>query len=144
MADSAVSPHPQGKHRYTSVVQGVALANDFVRSRQSMSDFARQRGVTFSMVKYWSVRARQLAASSSPDLVQVAELTPSGAIEAVVPRSVLPAPVPAIMPPAPPSLPSAPPVIEVRLPNGVRIGIGAGFSPQMLAEVIACVGGRTC
>lgn len=144
MADSTVLPHPQGKHRYTSVVEGVALANDFARSRQSMSNFARQRGVSFSMVKYWSARARHLAASSAPDLVQVAELTPSGAIVPVVPRSALPAPVTPKDAPVPPSLPSAPPMIEVRLPNGVRIGVGAGFSPQALAEVIACVGGRPC
>lgn len=143
MAGSAVPSHPQGKHRYTSVVEGVALANDFARSRQSMSDFARQRGVSFSMVKYWSARARQLAASSAPELVQVAELTTSGAIVPVLPRASLPAPVSPMAAPAPPTL-ASPPMIEVRLPNGVRIGVGAGFSPQALAEVIACVGGRPC
>ncbi|MBA3587090.1 MAG: hypothetical protein H0W41_05565 [Chloroflexi bacterium] len=140
MADSAVPPHPQGKHRYTSVVEGFALANDFARSRQSMSDFARQRGVSFSMVKYWSARARQLAASSAPDLVQVAELTTSGAIVPVVPRAAPPVPAPAMSAAAP----ATPPMIEVRLPNGVRTGVGAGFSPQALAEVIACVGGGSC
>jgi len=54
------------QHGYTSVVDGFALANDFVRSRQSMSEFARQRGVSFSMVRYWSIRARQLSSASEP------------------------------------------------------------------------------
>jgi len=52
------------------MVDGIALANDFVRSRQSMSEFARQRGVSFSMVRYWSIRARQLSSASEPGLVR--------------------------------------------------------------------------
>ena len=65
MNASPVPRHLAGKHRYTSVVDGVALANDFAGSRQSMSEFARQRGVSFSMVRYWSIRARQLSSPGS-------------------------------------------------------------------------------
>ena len=142
--------HLAGKHRYTSVVDGIALANDFVRSRQSMSEFARSRGVSFNMVRYWSIRARQLASASEPGLVQVAEVSSTGALEPVSPPVVsTPAPAP---PPALPSLPSttvtkpAPSslTIEVRLPGGVSIAVGAGFSPTVLSQVIACLGGRSC
>ena len=142
--------HLAGKHRYTSVVDGIALANDFVRSRQSMSEFARQRGVSFSMVRYWSIRARQLSSASEPGLVQVAEVSSTGAIEPVSPPVVsTPVSTPS---PAPPSLPSTTvtklspslPTIEVRLPGGVSIAVGAGFSPAVLSQVIACLGGRSC
>lgn len=143
--------HPPGKHRYRSVVEGMALANEFARSRQSISEFARQRGVSFNMVKYWSTRARRLAAASASDLVQVAQVTPSGDVERVATSEPAVRQPEAPVPPAPPRLPApvavpppSSPTIEVRLPNGVSIGIGAGFSPQVLAQVIACVGGRPC
>lgn len=144
--------HPKGKHRYRSVVEGMELANEFARSGQSITEFARQRGVSFNMVKYWSMRARQLASASSSDLVQVGEVSASGILEAVSPAAAASAePVVAPVPPvaAVPRLLSrvvtaSPPTIEVRLPNGMSIGIGAGFSPQMLAQVIACVGGQPC
>jgi len=147
MSTSPSPRHVAGKHRYTSVVDGVALANDFVRSRQSMSEFARQRGVSFSMVRYWSIRARQLSSASEPGLVQVAEVSSTGAIEPVSVQEV-PGPTPA----QPPSLPSmavtklasSSPTIEVRLPGGVSIAVGAGFSPAVLSQVIACLGGRSC
>jgi hypothetical protein len=137
--------HIAGKHRYTSVVDGIALANDFARSRQTMSEFARQRGVSFSMVRYWSTRARRLASASEPGLIQVAEVSSAGVIEPVSPpQEPTPAPVPrpppmAVMKPA-----SSPPSIEVRLPSGVSIAVGAGFSPTVLSQVIACLGGRSC
>lgn len=144
MIDNA-APHPPGKHRYTSVVQGMELANEFGRSRLSTAEFARQRGVSSQMVRYWSARARRLAASSTPDLVQVAEVTSEGAVEPVASVPALPAPA------APPSpkpqaavTASTAPTIELRLPNGVCIGVGAGFSPQVLSQVIACVSGRPC
>lgn len=148
--------HPKGKHRYRSVVEGMELANEFARSGQGITEFARQRGVSFNMVKYWSMRARQLASASSSDLVQVGEMSVSGILETgspTGPASAQPVvvPVPPVVPPvAPvPRLPSpavatSPPMIEVRLPNGLSIGISAGFSPQVLAQVIACVGGRPC
>ena len=152
MNTSPVPRHLAGKHRYTSVVDGVALANDFAGSRQSMSEFARQRGVSFSMVRYWSIRARQLSSASEPGFVQVAEVSSTGAIEPVSPPvGPTPAPVPA---PSPPSLPSTVTVaakpasssttIEVRLPGGVSIAVGVGFSPAVLSQVIACLGGRSC
>lgn len=146
MSTSPGPRHLVGKHRYTSVVDGIALANDFVRSRQSMSEFARSRGVSFNMVRYWSIRARQLSSASEPDLVQVAEVSSTGAIEPVVPT-----PEPSPTPSPPPSLPStvtkpipSSPTIEVRLPGGVSIAVGAGFSPAVLSQVIACLGGRSC
>ena len=139
--------HLAGKHRYTSVVDGIALANDFVRSRQSMSEFARHRGVSFSMVRYWSTRARQLSAASAPGLVQVAEVLSTGAIESVSP-SVVPSPDPAPSPSLPSTTVTKPatssPTIEVRLPGGVSIAVGVGFSPAVLSQVIACLGGRSC
>ena len=148
MSTSASPRHPAGKHRYTSVVDGIALANDFARSRQTMSEFARHRGVSFNMVRYWSIRARRLASASEPGLVQLAEVSCAGVVEPV-PAPEVPTPPPA---PAQPSLPSvvipgrvsASATIEVRLPGGVSIAIGAGFSPTVLSQVIACLGGRSC
>jgi len=145
-AASPAPHHPRGHHRYQSVVDGIALANAFARSRLTISAFAREQGVSFRMVKYWSTRARQLAAASSPDLVQVAEVSAGGVITPVTPAAVPALPAPTRAPsPTPGASSTAPPVIEVRLPNGVRIGVGAGFSPEMLAQVIACVGsGASC
>jgi hypothetical protein len=136
---TAPAAHPQGKHRYTSVVEGIALANDFTRSRLPMSEFARQRGVSFNMVKYWSTRARQLAAASGPALVEVATMSATGVIEPSRPAlPASPSPAPAVSPM------SSATSIEVRLPNGVRIGVAAGFSAEVLSQVIACVSGRPC
>jgi hypothetical protein len=56
--------HRHGVRRYRSVTEGVAMANEYLSSRLGMSEFARRKGVSFKMVKYWSVRARQLAASA--------------------------------------------------------------------------------
>ena len=50
---------PQGKHFYRSVVGGVAMANEFLASRLGMSEFARQKGISYAMVKYWAKRARE-------------------------------------------------------------------------------------
>lgn len=143
MIDKSAEPHPPGKHRYTSVVQGVELANEFARSRLTVSEFARQRGVSAQMVRYWCGRARRLAsASTQPALVQVAEVSATGAVEPVPAPAALAAPAPrAIALPAPSV---DPPIIELRLPNGVRIGVGAGFSPEVLSQLIACVSGRLC
>jgi hypothetical protein len=47
-------PHPHGVHRYRSVTEGVAMANEYLSSRLSISEFARQKGVSFKMVKYWT------------------------------------------------------------------------------------------
>ena len=146
MAERITVPHAQGKHRYTSVVEGVALANDFAASRLTMSEFARQRGVSFNMVRYWSSRARQLATASAPALVQVGEISPSGAVASAnvpsAPPTVAPDAAVSRLPAV--ALGSAVPAIEVRLPNGVRIGIGAGFSPHVLAQVISCLGAQPC
>lgn len=145
MIDNA-APHPRGKHRYTSVVQGMELANEFARSRLSTAEFARQRGVSAQMVRYWSARARCLATSAQSELVQIAEVTSEGAIEPAPTTPALPSPAATPLPKPVPIAPAAAsaPTIELRLPNGVCIGIGAGFSPQVLSQVIACVGGRPC
>lgn len=128
--------------RYRTVVEGVELANEFARSRLTASEFARQRGVTVRMVTYWTKRARLLAAATSPDLVQVAEIGGTGAI-APLPAEAAPA-APALIPMSPSAAPMAPTTIEVRLPSGVRIGVAAGFSPAVLAQVVACLGGGAC
>ncbi len=140
-----IEPSPAdspGAQRYRSVVEGVQLANEFTRSRMTAGEFARQRGVTVRMIMYWTKRARLLAAATTPDLIQVAELSASGAIE---PPAVETAPAATAIIPAPsPPVPTSIPTIEVRLANGVRIGIAAGFSPAVLAQVVACLGGRSC
>ena len=138
-----IQRHPRGKHRYHSVVDGIELANDFERSRLPISEFARQRGVSFRMVKYWSTRARRLAASSASGFVQVgttnsAEADVLSATDRPAPLAALPAPMP--RPPAAVTTAVAAPCIEVRLPNGVRIAVGAGFSAEVLTQVIACLG----
>ncbi len=133
---------PPSTQRYRTVVEGVELANEFTRSRMTVTEFARQRGVTVRMITYWTKRARLLAAATSPDLVQVAEIGETGAI-APLPAEAIPS-AHAIIPVSTPAAPMAGPTIEVRLPSGVRIGVAAGFSPVVLAQVVACLGGRPC
>ena len=128
--------------RYRSVVEGVELANEFTRSRMTAAEFARQRGVTVRMITYWTKRARLLAAATSPDLVQIAEIAAPGGNE--TPPAEAASPATAMIPASSPSALAAHPTIEVRLPNGVRIGVAAGFSPAILAQVVACLGGRPC
>lgn len=140
MTEPSPPAHPPGKHRYRSVVEGMDLANDFASSRLTISAFARERGVSCRMVQYWTRRARRLATESSPGAVQVATVGSDGS---VVPdpspstAAVITATSTAHLPPV------AAPTIEVRLPNGVRIGVAAGFSPEVLTQVIACLG-RPC
>ena len=139
MTESCPSAHPPGKHRYRSVVEGMDLANDFASSRLTISAFARERGVSCRMVQYWTRRARRLAAESSPAAVQVATVGADGAVLHAEPRPVASMIAAATAPMAP----VVPPTIEIRLPNGVRIGVAAGFSPEVLTQVIACLG-RPC
>ena len=80
-----------GKSKYLTVVEGFALANDLVKSRQTVAEFAHQGGVTTRMVQYWAGRARELAEKNTPNLVQVAEISQSGAIIPIPPPSQLPA-----------------------------------------------------
>ena len=122
------------------------MANEYLSSRLSMSEFARQKGVSFKMVTYWSARARQLAAESSAPASPSARsghLIPIGTIDehnAIIPHP----PVPAATTSAPTRSPAAPPSpIEVHLPGGVRVAVGPGFSPEILRSVIACLG-RSC
>jgi hypothetical protein len=140
-----ITPSPAGPpstQRYRSVVEGVELANEFTQSRLTMAEFARQRGVTMRMVAYWTKRARLLAAATSAELVQVAEISGTGSFEAL-PAEGVPIASAVIAAPSPTALGSMP-TIEVRLPNGVRIGIAAGFSPAVLAQVVTCLGGKSC
>lgn len=138
--------YPRGKHRYHSVVDGIELANDYERSRLPISEFARQRGVSFRMVKYWSTRARRLAASSSPGFVQVGTVSASECNTPMVSARSAPPALPAPITPVSATVPMVvPPTIEVRLPNGVRIAVNAGFSAEVLTQVIACLGrGGSC
>lgn len=137
--------HRHGVHRYRNVTDGVAMANEYLSSRLSVSEFARQKGVSFKMVKYWCARARQLAAAASasaPPSMRPGHLVPIGTIDEnhaiiVSPSSAEDPARPAAPAPAPPPPPSA---IEVHLPSGVRVSVGPGFSPELLRSVIACLG----
>jgi hypothetical protein len=42
--------YPQGKHRYPSVIDGVALANNFARSGLQMNEFGCSRSARASIV----------------------------------------------------------------------------------------------
>lgn len=137
--------HRHGVHRYRNVTDGVAMANEYLSSRLSVSEFARQKGVSFKMVKYWCARARQLAAAASastPPPMRPCHLVPIGTIDEnhaiIVSEQPTEEPArPAAPPPAPPPPPSP---IEVHLPSGVRVSVGPGFSPETLRSVIACLG----
>lgn len=94
MAEDQPPPRPAAKPHYRSVVEGVELANEFTRSRLTVAEFARQRGVSQRMVQYWTQRARQLAVAASGDLVQVAEVSATGV---VAPIAMPPAPVPSYL-----------------------------------------------
>ncbi len=135
-------PHPHGVHRYRSVTEGVAMANEYLSSRLSISEFARQKGISYKMVKYWAARARQLASESDQrvpqplghrDLVAIGSVDERGTIEAVVPS-------PAAPPPLRVDVSAAPAAIEIHLGNGVRVAVGPGFSPEVLRSVVACLG----
>lgn len=142
MNDQIIPRH--GVHRYRSVTEGMAMANEYLSSRLSMSEFARQKGVSFKMVKYWSARARQLAAEASASASSPARsssLVPIGTIDEN--NAIIVSQPPAQAETAPASLrsSSAPPSpIEVHLPGGVRVAVGPGFSPEILRSVIACLG----
>jgi len=119
--------------KYLSVVEGFALANDLAKCRLSIVEFARQRGVTTRRVQYWSARARVLAEKNAPKMVQVAEISPTGEMVPTSPPPRLPA-APSPPPGGEITAPSSPPpVIEVQLKNGIRLGIRAGFSPDVLS-----------
>jgi hypothetical protein len=142
MTTSPSPTEPPSTHRYRTVVEGVELANEFMRSRMTVTEFSRQRGVTVRMVTYWTKRARLLAAATSADLVQVAEIGEGGAIEPLAGKVAVTGT--AVIQASSPAVSSASPMIEVRLPSGVRIGVAAGFSPTVLAQVVACLGGPSC
>lgn len=134
----------QGKHFYRSVVDGVGMANEYLASRLGMAEFARHKGLSYAMVKYWVRRARELSqaaaspvrgsGSSSSDggLIEVASVSASG--EVGPPTTALAKPTESVHGPSHP-----PPSIEVRLGNGVRIAVGAGFSPEVLRAVVSCL-----
>lgn len=120
------------------------MANEYLSSRLSVSEFARQKGVSFKMVKYWCARARQLAAAASASTLppmRPGHLVPIGTIDEnhAIMVSEQPAEEQAL-PAAPPPAPPPPSPIEIHLPNGVRVSVGPGFSPELLRSVIACLG----
>jgi hypothetical protein len=137
------SSYPQGKHRYRSVAEGMAMAQAYLRSGLGQAEFARQHGVSLRMVKYWSGRARQLAVASetvappsavTPLLEHVGNVEPGGVVR-------IGAETPA--PPSPP--PREAGTIEVRLSRGLTIGVTPGFSPTLLRQIVACLDGdRAC
>jgi|LakMenEpi03Aug12_release.lakeMendotaPanAssembly.Ray.scaffolds.fasta_scaffold316379_2 hypothetical protein len=132
-------PRPHGVHRYRSVTEGVAMANEYLSSRLSISEFARQKGVSFKMVKYWTARARRLAAEAgqgSPSQMEPRDLVAVGSVDehgVMEPAAPVPAPLRV-------DAPAAPAAIEIHLGNGVRIAVGPGFSPEVLRSVVACLG----
>lgn len=137
--------HRQGVHRYRNVTDGVAMANEYLSSRLSVSEFARQKGVSFKMVKYWCARARQLAAAASASTlppIRPGHLVPIGTIDENHSIIVAQPPVENHVrsAPPPPTQPPPPSPIEVHLPGGVRVSVGPGFSPETLRSVIACLG----
>lgn len=139
MADAAPSKHPHGVHRYRSVAEGMAMAQAYLRSGLTMSEFARQHDVTLRMVKYWSTRARHLVAASDAALAQpsappllehVAEVDGGGAIT-ITKTSASPRA----------SADESVGRIEIRLARGVRIVVTPGFSAGLLRQVVVALEG---
>ncbi|MBV9542411.1 MAG: hypothetical protein JO167_14205 [Alphaproteobacteria bacterium] len=132
-------PYQQGKHRYRSVAEGMAMAQAYLRSGQGMSQFARENGITQRMVMYWSTRARQLASASETATAQPVSPPLLEHVGSVDERGCI------TTPEAAPAAPKKEAAIEVRLSNGARIAVKAGFSPARLRQVIACLeGGGAC
>lgn len=117
---AAVIRHPQGRRRYQNVVEGCAMAAEFRRSGLTVAEFSRQKGVSRKMIMYWAGRERELAASRPQELVQV-------------PAVAAPSPAPALPADAASFARAA---IEVRLPNGVTIGVCVGFDASLLRDVV--------
>jgi hypothetical protein len=157
------SKHAWGKHRYTSVVEGCAMAAQYRRSGLTIGEFVRQTGVSRRMVLYWTQRERELAANVQAGFVEVTAAVPALAAEVAAPdlRPDLPAePVRPALPNVEPSswavmvpVPSpvgmkaeplaspapSPSAVEIRLPGGATIAVGPGFDPQMLRAVVGCL-----
>ena len=165
MAQNEKSPkHAWGKHRYTSVVDGCAMAAQYRRSGLTIGEFVRQTGVSRRMVLYWTQRERELATAVEAGFTEV--------------TASLPAPAPPIAAPLPPAVSScqpdgpampsteltssampaaeAPPAaaavapralaaqprhtaVEIRLPSGATIAVGRDFDPHTLRAVVGCL-----
>ena len=150
MATSDTSTkHPWGKHRYKSVVDGCAMAAQYRRSGLTLGEFVRQTGVTRRMVEYWSRRERELAVSNQSDFVEVTPVAvvPDRAEKPVTATVLLAAPSVApveqewAQPPAAdqPPQPAPQPSLEIRLPSGATIAVGARFDPALLRAVVGCL-----
>ena len=139
-----------GKHFYRSVVDGVGMANEYLASRLGMAEYARHKGISYAMVKYWVKRARELshaaavspasrASSGSSDggLIEVASVSAFG--EVGPPTTAVAKPVEPIRGTRAVSALVPPPLIEERLESGVRIAVGADFSPEVLRAVVSCL-----
>ena len=142
--------HPWGKHRYKSVVEGCAMAAQYRRSGLTLGEFVRQTGVTRRMVEYWSRRERELAANNHADFVEVTPtlVVPDCPAETVTATALLSSSIvvpvePEQVPPAsvgsPPPPPSTQPTLEIRLPSGATIAVGASFDPVLLRAVVGCL-----
>ena len=150
MAPSDTSTkHPWGKHRYKSVVDGCAMAAQYRRSGLTLGEFVRQTGVTRRMVEYWSRRERELAASNQSNFVEVTPVAvvPDRAEKPVTATVLLAAPSGAPVEPEqaqppvaePPLRPTTQPSLEIRLPSGATIAVGASFDPVLLRAVVGCL-----
>lgn len=150
MAQNEKSPkHAWGKHRYTSVVEGCAMAAQYRRSGLTIGEFVRQTGVSRRMVLYWTQRERELAATVEAGFTEVSATVPapSPAITAPEPPATGPSqptqpgmsstPATVIKPLALPTANHVP--VEIRLPGGVVITVGPDFDPQTLRAVVGCL-----
>ena len=136
---------------YRSVVDGVGMANEFLASRLGMAEYARQKGISYAVIKYWVRRARELSQASSVPVapvessafrdrgfIEVASISAAGELDASTTTVRTAGKGQASLA----TITTTPAAIEVRLGNGVRIAIGAGFSPDILRAVIACLADR--
>lgn len=143
MAGTNDTEHPQGKHRYRSVADGMAMAQAYLRSGLGISAFARQYGASARMVKYWSTRAQMLAAASEATAPPRPPLLEH--VASVEGESILPVSSPSAVPPEPP--PSSAPDpgrIEITLPGGARLVVSGTVSPELLRHAVLCLTGRAC
>lgn len=102
------------KDRQSNGRRMAALIERWRGSGRTLSAFARAQGVTRDKLEYW--RRRLGAAPRRRRKVKAGEVTFS-------PVELVPASV-------------AVPAVEVTLPGGVRLAIGSGATPELVAAVI--------
>ena len=124
----------QGKHRYQSVIEGCEMAAEYRRSGLHMAEFARQKGISRRMVEYWTLRERELAATSEGGFVEVSVGDHPG------PAGALPAPAATVASATPIAI--SPPgvertALEIRFRNGTTIIVRCDCDATLLRSVIA-------